>query len=405
MIEARGGRRRSSASVASVIYNRLHEGMPLGIDATIRFATGNYTKPLTESELDTDSPYNTRTNTGLPPGPINSPGLAAIEAAAHPAKTKYLFYVNKPNSVQRTLLRQDRSRIQKRRPTLQQGARGERRQLAEHLRMSAARRALAVIGHPVAHSRSPAMQNAALAALGLGEEWSYEAIDVAPEDFEARVARDAGRRVRRRQRHRPPQGRGAGLADELSEVAREIGAANTLTFRATASIAADEHRRRRAARRAARLARHGRAGSGARRRRRRPGVVWALVRGGAEVEVWNRTALELGEPLRRARAATRSPSPTPAATDLIVNTTAVGLRGEDPFEQLPLSADAFTAGQVVVDMVYGERSPRALLAGRRGGRRGDGRRARGPGPAGRALAADLDRPRAAARGDAAAARG
>jgi UPF0755 protein len=84
--------------VASVIYNRLHEGMPLGIDSTIRFATGNYTKPLTESELAIESPYNTRTNAGLPPGPIDSPGLEAIEAAAHPAKTDYLFYVTTPGA-------------------------------------------------------------------------------------------------------------------------------------------------------------------------------------------------------------------------------------------------------------------------------------------------------------------
>jgi peptidoglycan lytic transglycosylase G len=84
--------------VASVIYNRLHEGMPLGIDSTIRFATGNYTKPLTESELAIDSPYNTRTNPGLPPGPIDSPGIEAIEAAAHPAKTGYLFYVTTPGA-------------------------------------------------------------------------------------------------------------------------------------------------------------------------------------------------------------------------------------------------------------------------------------------------------------------
>lgn len=98
MIEREAGLASQRKLVASVIYNRLHEGMPLGIDATIRFATGNYTKPLTESELAIDSPYNTRTNTGLPPGPINSPGLAAIEAAAHPAKTDYLFYVNQPGT-------------------------------------------------------------------------------------------------------------------------------------------------------------------------------------------------------------------------------------------------------------------------------------------------------------------
>jgi uncharacterized YceG family protein len=84
--------------VASVIYNRLHEGMTLGMDSTIRFATGNYEKPLTESELESNSPYNTRNHAGLPPGPINSPGLAAINAAAHPAKTQFLFFVNNPNS-------------------------------------------------------------------------------------------------------------------------------------------------------------------------------------------------------------------------------------------------------------------------------------------------------------------
>jgi UPF0755 protein len=98
LIEDEAGIPSQRKLVASVVYNRLHEGMPLGIDATIRFATGNYTQPLTESELAVDSPYNTRTNAGLPPGPINSPGLTAIEAAAHPAKSDFLFYVNKPNT-------------------------------------------------------------------------------------------------------------------------------------------------------------------------------------------------------------------------------------------------------------------------------------------------------------------
>jgi UPF0755 protein len=96
MVQAESGNPDQDALVAGVIYNRLHEGMPLGIDATVRFATGNYESPLTESELATDSPYNTRLNQGLPPGPINSPGLEAIEAAAHPSKKDYLFYVTKP---------------------------------------------------------------------------------------------------------------------------------------------------------------------------------------------------------------------------------------------------------------------------------------------------------------------
>ncbi len=98
MVEDEAGLASQRKLVAAVIYNRLREGMPLGIDATTRFATGNYTQPLTESELSEDSPYNTRTNTGLPPGPINSPGLASIEAAAHPAKADYLFYVAEPGA-------------------------------------------------------------------------------------------------------------------------------------------------------------------------------------------------------------------------------------------------------------------------------------------------------------------
>jgi uncharacterized YceG family protein len=98
MVEDEAGLDSQRGLVASVIYNRLHEGMPLGIDATIRFATGNYTEPLTESELAIDSPYNSRTNAGLPPGPISNPGLESIKAAAHPPQTGYLFYVTTPGA-------------------------------------------------------------------------------------------------------------------------------------------------------------------------------------------------------------------------------------------------------------------------------------------------------------------
>ena len=134
MIEREAGVPKQRKLVASVIYNRLHEGMPLGIDATIRFATGNYTKPLTESQLAVDSPYNTRTNSGLPPGPINSPGLAAIEAAAHPAKTGYLFYVNKPNTCNELSFSKTEAEFEADVAAYEQGARSKRRQRADHLR-------------------------------------------------------------------------------------------------------------------------------------------------------------------------------------------------------------------------------------------------------------------------------
>jgi UPF0755 protein len=81
--------------VAAVIYNRLSRGMPLGIDATTRYEFHNYTGEITKSQLQSTSAYNTRTHAGLTPTPIGNPGLDAIEAAAHPAKVNYLFYVVK----------------------------------------------------------------------------------------------------------------------------------------------------------------------------------------------------------------------------------------------------------------------------------------------------------------------
>jgi UPF0755 protein len=89
---------RERGLVASVIYNRLRVGINLGIDATVRFATNNWDRPLRESQLAIDSPYNTRNREGLPPGPIGSPGLAAIRAAARPARTDFLYYVVKPGT-------------------------------------------------------------------------------------------------------------------------------------------------------------------------------------------------------------------------------------------------------------------------------------------------------------------
>ena len=80
--------------VAAVIYNRLRLGMPLGIDSTIRYVLNDFTKPLTEAQLQIDSPYNTRMHQGLPPTPISNPGMAAIDAAAHPGHVPYLYYVN-----------------------------------------------------------------------------------------------------------------------------------------------------------------------------------------------------------------------------------------------------------------------------------------------------------------------
>jgi UPF0755 protein len=93
MVEREAALPRERPLVAAVIYNRLRQGTPLGIDATIRYALHDYTRALTEAELHSSSPYNTRTHAGLPPTPIANPGSESIHAAAHPAHVSYLYYV------------------------------------------------------------------------------------------------------------------------------------------------------------------------------------------------------------------------------------------------------------------------------------------------------------------------
>lgn len=81
------------AKVSSVIYNRLHRGMRLEIDATIEYVLPGNRFRLRYSDLRLDSPYNTYLNKGLPPGPISNPGIEALKAAAAPADTQYIYYV------------------------------------------------------------------------------------------------------------------------------------------------------------------------------------------------------------------------------------------------------------------------------------------------------------------------
>ena len=217
---------------------------------------------------------------------------------------------------------------------------------------------LAVLGHPTAHSRSPAMQNAALAALGL-TGWSYEAIDVAPDRFEARVRAMPSEGFAGANVTVPHKGAALASADTLSETAREIGAANTLVFD-EGEIRADNTDAggllsalpgSPSGKRALVLG----AGGAAR------AVVWVLLREGAKVDVWNRT-----EGRSRNLCAELGGNPVAApdqtAYALLLNTTAVGLRGEDPFEELPLDPERFAAEQVVVDLVYGKEPSRLLAA-------------------------------------------
>jgi len=100
MIEKETAVPRERRLVSAVIYNRLRNRMPLGIDATIRYGLDiPGTESLTKEALRSRSPYNTRLRAGLPPTPIANPGLASIRAAANPARgVDYLYYVRKPSS-------------------------------------------------------------------------------------------------------------------------------------------------------------------------------------------------------------------------------------------------------------------------------------------------------------------
>jgi UPF0755 protein len=93
LIERESANSEERPVIASVIYNRIRQGMPLQIDATIQYALGEPKEELSLRDLKVDSPYNTYENPGLPPGPIASPSRESIQAALQPADTDYLYYV------------------------------------------------------------------------------------------------------------------------------------------------------------------------------------------------------------------------------------------------------------------------------------------------------------------------
>jgi UPF0755 protein len=100
MVEKEAVAPEERPKIARVIYNRLHHRMVLGIDATVRYGFHvPGTESLRESQLNSDNPYNTRRRVGLPPTPIANPGLASIQAAAHPVAGDWLFFVRKPDKV------------------------------------------------------------------------------------------------------------------------------------------------------------------------------------------------------------------------------------------------------------------------------------------------------------------
>ena len=280
IVQREAGNLKDFPTVAAVVYNRLHDGMPLQVDATIRFAEHNYTKPLTYSDLHLDSPYNSYTNTGLPPGPISNPGLAALNAAARPANVPYLYYVTKPGACGRLCSR----------PRTRRRSASRRATTAPAPQPAASRR------RTVEAARRPRAPGCPLALTGDAQrravrDGSGGRMELRGDRRRARGVRrarrgDAGRGLRRRQRNRPAQARRA--RRRRRGVAGRTGNRGRQHAHLPRGSRARQHRC-----------------AGAHRRGRRGGLgtpalvlgaggsaracVWALVSEGAEVMVWNRT--------------------------------------------------------------------------------------------------------------------
>jgi len=97
ILEAEANDDQSRAVISGIIQHRLKLGMPLQADSTLRYVTGRTSAELTGADLRLDSPYNTYNRRGLPPTPIDNPGLAAIDAAIHPKATNYLYFLSDKN--------------------------------------------------------------------------------------------------------------------------------------------------------------------------------------------------------------------------------------------------------------------------------------------------------------------
>ncbi len=205
-----------------------------------------------------------------------------------------------------------------------------------------------VLGFPVAHSRSPAMMNAAFAELGL--DWRYFKLPVPPERFAETARALPGSGFRGANVTIPHKLAAHAIADELTPAAAAIGAANTLSFEDGGVLADNtdagglldalgEDPRGRS------VLVLGAGGAGR-------AAVWALREAGAEVAVWNRTP-ERARVLAAELGVEQSASPGRAA-DILVNATALGLHGEDLPAELGVEPAA-----LVADLVYG-RAPTAL---------------------------------------------
>ena len=219
-----------------------------------------------------------------------------------------------------------------------------------------------VLGWPVSHSRSPAIHEAAYRALGL-DDWRYQLLPVPPDLLAETVAALPAAGFVGANVTIPHKQAALAMAGEASDAAREIGAANTLCF-SDGHVEADNTDA------PGLLAALPVSPSGASALVLGAGgsaraAVWALLRAGARVTVWNRSPERARELCRRLGG---RPATAGAPADLLVNCTAVGLAADsDPWRDLPLSPHELGGYGCVVDLAYGDRETELVAAARRAG--------------------------------------
>ena len=290
MVEARRGSTRQRTLVAAVIYNRLHEGMPLGIDATIRFATGNYDRAAdrigTGDRLALQHPHQRRPAAGAD----QQPRPRLDRSRRPPGEDRLPLLRDQAGRLRRARLRQDRSRIRSRR---------------RHATTKPAKRRRQRAGQPAGNrrcrgSRSSATRSRTRARRrcrtrrwrrsGWRRSGATRRSTSPRRASSARVRALPGEGFAGANVTVPHKEAALALADDASETAREIGAANTLSLRRRRDPAPTTPTPTACSRRCPASPAGGRAlvlGAGGAAR----AVVWALLREGAAVEVWNRTAL------------------------------------------------------------------------------------------------------------------
>lgn len=234
---------------------------------------------------------------------------------------------------------------------------------------------LGVLGWPVAHSRSPAFQNAALQAVGLGDSWRYQLLPVPPELFEETVRALPASGFRGVNVTIPHKQAALALATETSERARAIGAANTLLFGDGGEIAADNTDapaliealagvRVRTGLRPLAGATAVVLGAGGSAR----AAIWALLDAGAgTVHVWNRTPARAERICAELGGAPMRELGVVETTDVLVNCTSVGLHEHDRLADLRLDGTPLAGVGAVVDFVYSERGTPLVEAARAAG--------------------------------------